>query len=116
MAVGFTDESRRNLRWPHLSWSCIRFLARSVSIRVQWPAAWFALGQLIRRDRAERGGTPSEPVSGTRKRIGALEPEATRRQRSEQQGAAQIRPVLQVRLDARRPRERHRGQVHPGFL
>src|SRR6201999_3082094 len=49
----------------------------------QRPVPLFTVSQLIRRDRAERGGVPSKPGRGVGKRIRALEPEATGRQRAE---------------------------------
>jgi hypothetical protein len=58
------------------------------------PVGPFALSQLIRRDRIEGGGIASEPGRGVGKRMRALEPEATRRKGAEEQGAAQLRPVL----------------------
>lgn len=58
------------------------------------PVGPFALSQLIRRDRTEGGGIASEPGRGVGKRMRALEPEATRRKGAEEQGAAQLRPVL----------------------
>src|SRR4029077_2589952 len=80
------------------------------------PVLLFALSQIVRRDRAERSGIAGEPGRCVGKGVWTLEPKATRRKGTEQQGTAQVRPVLQARLDARRPGEGQGHKVHPGLL
>ena len=73
-------------------------------------------GERIRRDRAERRRVAGELLRGAGQGVGTVEPEAAGGERPEQQGALQVRPGVQLRFAAGRPREGEGREVHPGLL
>ena len=75
-----------------------------------------ALGQVVGCDRAERRGVSGKALRCVRQRVGAFEPKAARRQRTEQEGPTQLGPCLEARLDVAGAGELDRDEVHPGLL
>src|ERR1700753_3654309 len=80
------------------------------------PVVSFTLGQLVRRDSTECGSVALESGWRFGQRVWALEPKTARRQRTKQQGAAQVGPLVYVRLDPGGSSEGESRQVHPSFL
>ena len=111
--LGLTDERDRR---PARAKGDRREGAQRVATSTSDQYLCLPLGQLVRRDRTERGRVAGEPDRRVGQGIGPLEPETARCERTEQQGAPQVRPVLQVRLDSGGPRESQRRQVHSGLL